>query len=74
METELRECAKNVRWEQENCAPHSLSCREQELIEATESAGECDGPFCEQCGDCLRCYNEDICFLTGVKHDRDQRT
>ena len=26
------------------------------------------GPWCEQCGDCLVCYGEDVCTVTGEPH------
>ena len=31
---------------------------------------DCDGPFCEFCGDCLECYAEDICLETGEPHNK----
>lgn len=33
----------------------------------------CGGSYCEQCGDCLRCYAGDICFVTATEHvDHDE--
>lgn len=28
---------------------------------------ECND-YCEYCGDCLDCYGEDVCAISGVRH------
>lgn len=37
---------------------------EPERCERYKSLDGCDGPFCEECGDCLICYAEDRCLVS----------
>ena len=30
------------------------------------------GPFCPLCGDCLRCYAEDVCAVAGKRHSESR--
>lgn len=40
-----------------------------EFVDTVRLTPKCGQDFCEQCGDCLYCYGEDECVITGNGHD-----